>query len=66
MWQCTKCQAYQMDPKSNLEHIQKCKSLIEIPIIFGWEGILLNGIPKTKSGRYLEWNHLLDISIKKP
>ena len=68
MWQCTKCQAFQLDPKSNQEHVLKCKVVLKENHVNlgGWQSILLDGIPKTRSGRILEWNHLLDISIKKP
>lgn len=56
-----------MDPKSNQEHVLKCNVIPKNPInLGGWQGILLDRVPKTKSGRIPEWNHLLDNPIKNP
>jgi hypothetical protein len=63
MWQCSKCDACQADPKANAEHIEKCKAKSK-PSIVGWQGLSLDGIPVSKAAKvplselYEKWKNI--------
>ena len=49
MWQCSKCEIKQMDPKANFEHIEKCKAKPRA-MLLGWQGLKLDGMPRNRAG----------------
>jgi hypothetical protein len=63
MWQCSKCEAVQTDPKANHDHIQKCQAKPRARVL-GWQGLKLDGVPRSKktglllSEMYEAWKNI--------
>ncbi len=59
MWECPKCAKKSTNPEQHHKHLVGSPACKNQPEVFGWQGVDLDGIPKTKSGFPLKWTETL-------
>lgn len=63
MWQCSKCPVQHTNPEAHTKHVETCNQPLLKEVSKGWQGLLLDGVPKDRRGILLselfsEWKNI--------